>query len=71
MTVQARRELAPVPGTRYVAFVDPSGGSQDSFTVAVKGGQIKVLRVRPEGGPKISAGQFAAEAGFVKGAKLG
>ncbi len=44
---------------------------KDSFTVAAKGGQIKVLRVRPEGGQKISAGQFAAEAGLVKGAKLG
>jgi methionyl-tRNA formyltransferase len=44
---------------------------KDSFTVAAKGGQIKVLRVRPEGGQKISAGQFAAEAGLVKGAKIG
>jgi len=35
VTVQDRRELAPSPGTRYVAFVDPSGGSQDSFTLAV------------------------------------
>ncbi|MEK7245893.1 MAG: methionyl-tRNA formyltransferase, partial [Pseudomonadota bacterium] len=43
----------------------------DSFTVAASGGQIKVLRVRPEGGQKISAGQFAAEGGFVKGVKLG
>ncbi|MBM3581185.1 MAG: methionyl-tRNA formyltransferase [Alphaproteobacteria bacterium] len=44
---------------------------KDSFTVAAKGGQIKVLRVRPEGGQKISAGQFAAETGLGKGAKLG
>lgn len=35
VTVHDRRELAPVPGTPYVGFVDPSGGSQDSFTVAV------------------------------------
>jgi hypothetical protein len=30
-----RGELPPVSGTRYVAFVDPSGGSQDAFTLAV------------------------------------
>jgi hypothetical protein len=28
-------ERPPVPGLRYVAFVDPSGGSQDSMTLAV------------------------------------
>lgn len=35
VTALDRRELPPLAGTRYVAFVDPSGGSQDSFTVAV------------------------------------
>jgi hypothetical protein len=30
-----RFELPPRPGTRYIAFVDPSGGSQDSMTLAV------------------------------------
>jgi hypothetical protein len=30
-----RRELPPVSGVNYVAFVDPSGGSADSFTLAV------------------------------------
>jgi hypothetical protein len=35
VTVDGRRELAPLRGPRYVAFVDPSGGSQDSFTIAV------------------------------------
>ena len=29
------RERPPVADTRYVAFVDPSGGSADSFTLAV------------------------------------
>ena len=29
------REMLPAAGTRYLAFVDPSGGSEDSFTVAV------------------------------------
>ncbi len=29
------RERAPVPGVSYVAFADPSGGSADSFTLAI------------------------------------
>ena len=33
--VPTRRELSPVEGTTYVAFCDPSGGSQDSFTLAI------------------------------------
>lgn len=28
-------EMAPLPSTQYVGFVDPSGGSADSFTMAV------------------------------------
>jgi hypothetical protein len=28
-------EIAPLPGVRYVAFVDPSGGSADSMTMAI------------------------------------
>jgi hypothetical protein len=35
VTVPDRRELPPVRGVEYVAFVDPSGGSQDSFTLCV------------------------------------
>lgn len=33
--VPERRELSPVLGVEYVGFVDPSGGSQDSMTLAV------------------------------------
>jgi len=33
--VPGRYELPPVPGVRYYAFVDPSGGSKDSMTLAV------------------------------------
>lgn len=29
------RERAPLPGVSYSGFVDPSGGSQDSFTLAI------------------------------------
>lgn len=35
VTVPGRRELPPVEETRYVGFTDPSGGSQDSFTLAL------------------------------------
>jgi hypothetical protein len=34
-TVPGRHELPPIPGIRYVAFVDPSGGSSDSMTLAI------------------------------------
>jgi hypothetical protein len=30
-----RNELPPLGGTSYVAFVDPSGGSSDSMTLAI------------------------------------
>ena len=33
--IPERRVLPPVEGMRYFAFTDPSGGSQDSFTLAV------------------------------------
>lgn len=33
--VPDRHELPPVSGVHYVAFVDPSGGSQDAMTLAI------------------------------------
>jgi hypothetical protein len=45
-----RRELPSVAGASYRAFVDPSGGSQDSMTLAVahreKGGRVVLDAVR-------------------------
>jgi hypothetical protein len=35
VVIPGRRELPPVAGVSYVAFVDPSGGSQDSMTLAL------------------------------------
>jgi len=35
VVVPGRRELPPVPGLKYIAFVDPSGGSQDSMTLGI------------------------------------
>ena len=34
-TVHGRRELPPIRGVSYRAFVDPSGGTQDSMTLAI------------------------------------
>jgi hypothetical protein len=33
--VRGRYELPPLPDVQYVAFTDPSGGSADSFTLAI------------------------------------
>jgi hypothetical protein len=50
------RERAPVSGIRYSAFVDPSGGSADSFTLAIahKQGDIAILDAIRERKPPFS-----------------
>jgi len=35
VVILGRYELPPIPGVRYSAFVDPSGGARDSFTIAI------------------------------------
>jgi methionyl-tRNA formyltransferase len=45
--------------------------SDDGVSVAARGGQILIQRVRPEGDKKIAAGEFAAKSGLNKGARLG
>jgi hypothetical protein len=66
VVVEGRRELAPEPGHRYVAFVDPSGGSQDSFTLAIahKEADLGVLdcvrEIRPPFSPDNVVQDFAA-----------
>lgn len=45
--------------------------SEASFTVAVAGGQIEVLRVRAAEGQKISAAAFASSVGLRPGVQLG
>ncbi len=49
-----------------VTAVDDEG-----FTVAAEGGAIRVLRVRPEGGGKVAAAEFAAASGLAVGSRLG
>lgn len=55
-TVARRYELAPVPGMKYAAFVDPSGGSSDSMTLAIahRSGDIAVLDAVREARPPFS-----------------
>ncbi len=49
-----------------VIAIDETG-----ITVAAGGGAVLVKRVRPEGGKKIAAGEFVADAGLAAGAKFG
>lgn len=66
VTVAGRRELAPEDERWYVAFVDPSGGSQDSFTIAIAHaeGDAAVLdavrEIRPPFSPDGVVEDFAA-----------
>ena len=63
--VPGRREALPLPGTDYVAFVDPSGGSADSFTLAIAHrvddrAVLDVLReIRPPFSPENTIEDFA------------
>jgi hypothetical protein len=65
VVVPGRRELPPVFGVKYRAFVDPSGGSQDSMTLAVahRAGPRLVLdcvrEVRPPFNPSEVVAEFA------------
>lgn len=54
--VTGRHELAPVSGIRYFGFVDPSGGSSDSMTLAIahKDGDRVVLDLVRENKPPFS-----------------
>ena len=44
---------------------------RQSITVAAPDGQVRIARVRPEGGKKGSAGEWAAAAGLTPGTRLG
>lgn len=65
VTAVDRRELPRVPNTKYVGFVDPSGGSQDSMTLAIAHAEadtavLDALReVRPPFSPDDVARDFA------------
>ncbi len=64
--VPGRYELAPVSGVRYLATVDPSGGSSDSMTLAIahreKDGRAVLDAVRerrPPFSPEVVTSEFA------------
>jgi hypothetical protein len=65
-TVPGRHELPPAGGVHYRAFVDPSGGSQDSMTLAIAHDQdaitvVDAIReVRPPFNPDDVTRDFAA-----------
>jgi len=55
--VPCRYEITPIPGVRYSAFVDPSGGSRDSMTLAISHVEAKkkvldcIREIRPPFNP--------------------
>lgn len=61
--VPGRFELPPVPGVSYRAFTDPSGGSHDSFALAVvhMEKEVAVLDCIRERRPPFSPEQVVAE----------
>jgi len=61
--VPGRRELPPIDDFRYLAFTDPSGGSSDSFTLAVAhlDGSVKVLDLIREIAPPFSPEDATAD----------
>jgi hypothetical protein len=63
VTAGNRLELPPMKDTRYVAFVDPSGGSQDSFTLAIahREGDLAVLDAVRERRPPFSPDDVVQE----------
>lgn len=65
---RGRFELPPIPGVAYVGFVDPSGGSADSFTLAIAHRDsagvpvLDLLRdVRPPFSPESVVTEFARD----------
>lgn len=72
--VPERRELPPVSGVRYLAFVDPSGGSQDSMTLAIahqESGRAVLDCVRERRPPFSPADVVAEFAGVAKSYRCG
>jgi hypothetical protein len=62
-TVPGRFELQPIAGVGYAAFVDPSGGSADSMTLAIghaEGDRVIIDAIR-ERRPPFSPSDVAAE----------
>jgi hypothetical protein len=63
VTIPGRQELLPADDVGYFAFVDPSGGSSDSMTLAIahRSGDIAVLDAIRERKPPFSPEDVVAE----------
>jgi methionyl-tRNA formyltransferase len=58
--------LGPEPGMAgRVLRVDEGG-----FDVRLNGGVLRILRLQPEGGKKVGAGEWAASVGLEAGARF-
>jgi hypothetical protein len=68
-TVSGRRELPWVPATKYMAFVDPSGGSRDGFSMCIahREGEIGVVDCIRERVPPFSPESVVEEFAQVLG----
>jgi hypothetical protein len=66
-TVRGRVELPALAGARYVGFVDPSGGSSDSMTLAIAHaeGPVSVLDVLREFRPPFSPDSVVSECAMM------
>ena len=64
VVARTHSEVLGAPGT--VAAV-----TDDAIAVNTHGGRIEILVVRPEGGPKMKAGEFARQRAVAPGLKLG
>jgi len=64
-TVPGRLELSPITGVTYCAFVDPSGGSKDAFTLCIAHieGECMVVdairAIKPPFSPALVVDEFA------------
>ena len=70
------REVQIYDASKHVGDTGAEPGAvtavgDDSFTVAAAGGAIEITRVRPQGGRKVAAREFADSAGLQPGAQFG
>ena len=68
---RTQRNLEDARGRRSGAPGSVVAVGEGSFEVATSDGSIVVRRVRPKGGKKSDAGEFAREVGLSEGARLG
>lgn len=67
----ARKHGAPTFGSVRGKTGECAAIGAESIEVSAPGGRLEIVRVRPEGGAKMPAAQFCAEAGLKVGAILG